>query len=200
MSSFSEDTKFINTCTVHSCKKFNRLPLYLCSIERRPIQKNASTNSIGSARSVLSNASESSLSSDKNINTNRRYRKSDLNTTAQNSGRKPKVLDPGIPPLNESRKCKAQNSSEISTSGSKRHQKISHSSVTTNQRKGREDSLRRLSPHNDFDEDYYCEGQDVKFFDIPSTSRSSTSQSTRTNTEHSETKDLTVKDIVCETV
>ncbi|RUS87393.1 hypothetical protein EGW08_004847 [Elysia chlorotica] len=167
------------------------------SIERRPLQRNASTGSIGSARSVLSNASESSLTSEKNINaSNRRYRKSDITPTSQNSGRKLKQLDPGIPPLNESRKPKAPNPSETASSGIKRHQKQNESPASTNQRKGRVNFSKRVSPQSDFDEEFDCEGQDVKFFDIPSASRSSTSQSTRTNTEHCDRKNLTVQDIL----
>ena len=173
------------------------MPLYLSSIERRPLKKNASTSSLGSARSVLSNASESSITSENNTNTHRSYRKSDPSTSAQNNRRTQKTSDPGIPPVTDNRKPRPPNSSAASAHGNKRQQKLSEPLSSTNRSKGKEISKRRQSPQSDFDEDVYCEEQDVKFFDIPSTSRPPTSQSTRSSCGNHEVKPLTTQDIVC---
>ncbi|GFS13774.1 protein phosphatase 1 regulatory subunit 7-like [Elysia marginata] len=170
------------------------------SIERRPFQKTSSTGSISSARSILSDASASSITSDNNnVNSNRRQRKPDPNPVSLNTSLKPNKLSDGNTPLTESRKLRKPNASESAAQGSagKKNQQRSTTNVLTNQVIGKKDSTRKQqTPDSDIDDNEFCEGQDVKFFDIPSTSRPSTCQSARSGVGQQERRALTTKDIL----
>ncbi|GFO38160.1 protein phosphatase 1 regulatory subunit 7-like [Plakobranchus ocellatus] len=80
------------------------------SIERRPLQKNASTSSISSARSDLSNTSETSLANENGIS--RRLKKSELNKATQRSGRKQNISGSGCSFLKNREKLDLSQESE----------------------------------------------------------------------------------------
>lgn len=154
------------------------------SIDKRPLQKTASTGSIGSARSVLSNASASSLASEGNSHPNRRQHKSDVNTTRQNisSRTNTSVFE----------KQTKSHVSENPTNNNTRHQQGSRSHV-----RRKDSSLRKQASHSDVDDgDDCCGEQDVKFFDIPSSARPSTCQSSSSNIGQLEERILTTQDIL----
>ncbi|GFO48617.1 hypothetical protein PoB_007512200, partial [Plakobranchus ocellatus] len=160
------------------------------SIERRPLQKNVSTSSISSARSDLSNTSETSVANENGIS--RRLKKSELNKATQKSGRKQNISGSGIPPLNISER----KTNLTTTHGRQRQQRmpIPVSSAHSSQHRTRDIPGSRQSAESD-EENIFFNEQDVKFFDIPSASRPSTGMSSKSSVGHKEHKSLTTKDI-----